>query len=274
MRKTIKVLFLAADPFQTDAPLQLEKEMRAIRQAIRQGRARDTLEFVSHFGTRSRDLHRALLHHEPQIVHFAGHGGASGVIYLEGEHGRPRAVDKDALGRLFDILDGEVRAVILNACDTLPVVEVLRDVVDYAIGTNRPISDGSAITFSEGFYTALAFGKGIQQAFDFAVNQLQLDATGEAETPVLRARIGADDEPLLPPAAPSTAAPGEGRGFAMNIRQGFDTGDLHDANVDIVGVDGQVNGGTNYSVDQSSRVRSMTGGQLNLTGHRIAPPQE
>lgn len=264
MRKTIKVLFLAADPFLTDAPLQLDKEMRAIKQAIRQGRARDTLEFVSHFGTRTRDLHQALLHHEPQIVHFAGHGGASGVIYLGDEHGRPRAVDKDALGRLFDNMEGGVRAVILNACETLPVVEVLRDVVDYAIGTNRRISDGSAITFSEGFYTALGFGKGIRQAFDFAVNQLQLDGTGESEVPVLRARIGADDEPLLPPAARSAAGHVDGSG----VDQDFDLGAVNATRVHLIG-DDQHTPGAGGPVRQKIKADSVTStGEFSIVGRR------
>lgn len=269
MRKTIKVLFLAADPFQSGAPLQLDVEMRAIKEALRQGRARDTLEFVSHSGTRSRDLHRALLHHEPQIVHFAGHGGAAGVIFLGDENGRPRAVDKDALGRLFGILDGEVRAVILNACDTLPVVEVLRDVVDYAIGTNRPIRDSSAITFSEGFYTALSFGKGIQQAFDFAVNQLQLDGTGESGVPVLRARIGADDEPLLSAAAPASA-------IGAGVEQDLDLGAVSASKVHLIGEDQHAPGGATGAVRQRVKADSVTStGEVVITGRRTgAPPRE
>jgi hypothetical protein len=206
MRDKIKVLFLAADPFRAGARLELGEELRAIDHAIQLGGARDTLELVSHFATRTRDLQNALLRHEPQIVHFAGHGSKAGVIYLGDEHGEPRAVDKDALGRLFGILAGEVRAVVLNGCHTLAVVEVLSQVVDYAIGTNRRISDVSAIGFAEAFYAALAFGRDVQQAFDLAVNQLMLDGCDEAEVPVLRVRPGATAEPLLPAADRKAAA--------------------------------------------------------------------
>lgn len=260
MRDKIKVLFLAADPFDDRAPLELRREMEAVQQVIRQGRARDTLELVSHFGTRTRDLHRALLWHEPQIVHFAGHGGASGVLYLGDEHGRPLAVDKDALGRLFGLLEGEVRAVILNACSTLPVVEVLRDVVDYAIGTNRPISDGSALTFSEGFYTALSFGKGIRQAFDFAVNQLQLDGSPESETPVLRMRPGADAEPLL-----SVPVQGADAGDA-GVRQDVNVREIGGRGVRVVADEheGPLAGGG--PVIQTITADTITGSDVNLIG--------
>jgi hypothetical protein len=271
MPQKIKVLFLAADPFSDRAPLRLDEEMRAITQAIRQGRARDTVELVSCFGTRTRDLHRALLWHQPQIVHFAGHGGRSGVIYLGDEHGRPRAVDKDALSRLFGILDGGVRAVILNACDTLPVVEALRDVVDYVIGTNRLISDGSALTFSEGLYTALSFGKGMRQAFDFAVNQLELDGSPESETPVLRMRPGADAEPL-PPVPAGAPAGGVGPGVVADIEQSPTLGNVSGGSVNIVGVDRAGPRGDKRTVIQRPTVETMTNVEFNLVGERTGAP--
>ena len=73
MRDRIRVLFLASDPFRDRAPLRLDEEVRAIDHALRKGSARDRVELVSHFATRTRDLQDALMRHDPQIVHFAGH---------------------------------------------------------------------------------------------------------------------------------------------------------------------------------------------------------
>lgn len=207
MREKIKILFLAADPFRSGARLALDEEARAIDHAIQRGAARDALELVSHFATRTRDLHHALLRHQPRVVHFAGHGDAPGVIVLGDEQGRPKRVDKDALAHLFGILDS-VRVVVLNGCDTLPTVEALSEVVDCAIGMNRPITDAAALVFAEAFYGALAFGTGVEKAFALAVNQLRIEGTAEADVPVLRARSTAGAARALHAASiPSAIAP-------------------------------------------------------------------
>lgn len=257
MSHTLKVLFLAADPFAHGAPLQLGEEMRAIHEAIQRGRARDRFEMVSHFATRTRDLQRALLEHEPQVLHFAGHGGADGVIYLGDEHGQPRAVGREALSRLFQILDGEVRAVVLNACHTLPVVEALSEVVDFAIGTNRRIGDETAIEFAAALYTALAFGREVPQSFELAVNQLQLDGSGESDVPVLRVRRGATLAPLLPPSAD------EGENAGANTTQRIDVDTIRGDRVRVVAQDGADGSGT--SVEQDFRAGTISGRDVVFT---------
>lgn len=225
MPDKIKVLFLAADPFRDGARLALDEEARAIDQAIQRGRARDGVELVPHFATRVGDLQHALLRHEPQVVHFSGHGETPGVIYLGDEHGRPKAVGKEALGKLFGVLAGSVRVVVLNGCDTLPTVEAIGEAVDFVIGMNRPISDESAIDFSEAFYGALAMGRSVLTAFELGKIRLQLDGSDEADVPVLRVRPGADPEARLvtlpPAAAPAPVSPPNSSGQRIRI------GDLH-----------------------------------------------
>lgn len=267
MRDRLKVLFLAADPFKDGARLELGEEVRAIDEAIQRGSARDSVELVSHFATRTRDLQYALLRHEPHIVHFAGHGGEQG-IYLGDEHGKPRPVGKEALGRLFGILDGEVRAVVLNGCHTLPVADELRQVVDFAIGTSRRIGDDAAIGFAAAFYTALAFGRGVRQAFDLAVNQLQVDESKDADVPVLRARDGAADGPLLAvPAAEEGTAAGSG-----DIRQKARVGDMENSSFDVVGDDHQGPApGSGARVDQDIGMKSVKGSQVRIVGRQTRP---
>jgi hypothetical protein len=214
MRDTVKVLFLASDPFRDRAPLRLDEEVRAIEHALQRGSAREGVELIPCFATRIRDLQYALLRHEPQIVHFAGHGGDTGVLYLGDEHGRPRPVGREALAKLFGLLRERTRVVILNGCDTLPTVDALGEVVDYAIGMNRPLTDPSAIVFARAFYGTLAMGEAVKASFDFAVNQLELEQNPEATTPVLRIRPGVDPAvPLVaPPPASPAAAPAAGGG--------------------------------------------------------------
>lgn len=265
MPDKIRVLFLAADPFRDRAKLELEAEMRAIRRALKRGKAHDTLELESHFGTRPRDLQAALLDYQPDIVHFSGHGGKGGVLYLSDAAGNPTAVDKAALGKLFDLLDGGVRVVVLNACHTHAIVEVLRDIVDYAIGTNHAISDDAAFTFSQAFYTALASGAGVQQAFDLAVNQLELDGSDESAVPVLRKQFGADRRPLRT-AFTSTAPPAGGAG---EVRQRAHTDHVSDSRMEMIGHDHKGTGGVSGGpVHQDFSARSVDGSTISIVGTR------
>jgi hypothetical protein len=265
MRDKIRVLFLAADPFGEKAPLELGDEMRAIDHAIQQGSARDALELVSHFATRTRDLQRALLRHRPQVVHFAGHGDRPGVICLEDEFGERRKVDGAALAALFRALDGGVRVVVLNGCHTLPVAAALTRVVDYAIGTRDRIRDETAIAFAEAFYTALAFGKDVRQAFDLAVSQLRVEGNDQADLPALRVRRGAAPGPLLPDPAGRAEA---GAGHGVEVDQEAEVGDLQADRVNLIGDDEGGPLASGARISQKFRGESVTAGELNIIGVR------
>jgi hypothetical protein len=187
----IKVLFLAADPFQNNARLQIDRVMRGIFGPIDQGKARRALEIIPGFVTRVSGLQRALLRHQPQIVHFSASGDQPGVIRLADEHGRPHTLDKQALSKLFGAPAGTTRMVVLNGCETVPVVEALGGVVDYVVGIG-PLSDDASIAFAEMFYLGLASGRGVITAFDLAKVQVQMHSPSEAAVPMLRVRAGAD----------------------------------------------------------------------------------
>lgn len=235
MRDNIKVLFLASDPFHAGVRLRLDEEVRAVEQAIRRGRARDSVVLIPHPATRTRDLREALLNHKPQIVHFAGHGAPSGGIYLGDEHGQRQAVSTEALRRLFGMVSRTVKVVVLNACGTLPTIEALSEVVDYTVGMNAAISDESAIVFSEAFYSSLAMGEPVLEAFDWAVCQLDLESNAEASIPQRHIRRGVDlGEPLVAPGAvaksvlpdprphatpPQTGVSGPGQSITINTLQ-------------------------------------------------------
>lgn len=189
MRDKIRVLFLASDPFGDGAPLRLDREVRAVRGGV----ARAGVELVPYFAANTRDLQTALLLHEPQIVHFAGEGAG---IHLADAHGRRGAVGKEALATLFGILSEWVKVVILNGSGTLPLVHVLGEVVDHAIGMDQPLGDASAIVFARAFYGALGAGRTVQASFDLAVRQLEMEGSAGSAIPVLRSRAGVD--PAVP----------------------------------------------------------------------------
>lgn len=220
MTDVIKVLFLAADPFGGEASLRLDREARTIEDAVGQGHGGVRLEFVPVLAARTRDLQRALQKHAPQVVHFAGHGSASRGIFLEDDAGNARAVSQQALRGLFAILGRSVRVVVLNACNSLPTLEAIRGLMDYAIGMNSRVSDRAAIVFADAFYAALAGGSDVKEAFELGANRLLIEGLSESDTPVLLLREGAVPGPIaVSSAAPAQepARPGGTPGYSITV---------------------------------------------------------
>lgn len=257
----LKVLFLAADPFRSQARLELGEEVRAVGEAVRRSGAHGAVELVAHFAARPRDVQHALLRHEPHIVHVVGRGVEDGFIYLSDEHGRPRALDREALTRLFAVLTRQARVVMLNDGHTLALAEVLARAVDFVIGHDGRLADEAYISFASTFYSALAHGTGVPQAFRLAVAQLRMDGSGAGDGPVLRVRDGAADAPLL--ALPiARYQPGAGEIHRQTHRSEGDGPDFG-----IVDGEGRLgSGGWPVSQGFAESVRSRS--QIKIVGRR------
>jgi hypothetical protein len=130
------------------------------------------------------DLRRALLDHEPEIVHFSGHGtGRRGLVFEEA--GEPLFIAGDALAGLLGLCSSHVKCVVLNACYSEVQAMSISSVVDFVIGMSRAIGDIAAIRFSTGFYDALASRRSYTDAFRFGCNAISLRGIPESLTPTL-----------------------------------------------------------------------------------------
>jgi hypothetical protein len=195
MDKPIRILFLASNPRDT-TPSRLEKEMRAIDEAIRQAEFRDKFDIRQQWAVRIRDLQRHLLRHEPEIVHFSGYGSDSGEIVLENDRGNSQAVPIPALSKLFALLKGNIRCVVLNACYSEAQAQAIAQHIDCVIGMSKAIGDTAAIHFAAAFYHALGYGRDVRNAFDLGCVQIDLYNLGEEDTPKLLA-INSNPEKLV-----------------------------------------------------------------------------
>jgi WD40 repeat protein len=230
----IKVLLFAANPRGT-APLDLPREFREIDEEVRLSTFRSAVELILVPGTRPVDLLRKLNENQPQVVHFSSHGSPDEIILESGEgdaedsnpygpamrsaderdmkrvrpdeiesesaglgHGQAQVVSKSALLKVLSSCnDGNLRLVVLNACDTRPQAEALTAIVDCVVSMNRTITDRAAIKFAASFYGALAFGRSVQKAFDQGVARLSAEGIAESETPELLVRTGVDPARLV-----------------------------------------------------------------------------
>lgn len=187
MKKKSKILIVAANPKDTSR-LRLDEEVREIEQALHRSSRRTAFTLKAIWAPRSRDLRRALLDEQPQIVHFSGHGDVNGLV-LENATGDATVVPPEALKDLFNLFSDSLRCVLLNACYSEIQATALATRISYVIGMKEEIADGSAIEFAVGFYDALSAGRPVEQAFQFGCNAIDLLGRPNKPQPVILSKF-------------------------------------------------------------------------------------
>lgn len=180
----IKILFLAASPANA-AHLQLDIEFREIGERLQKAKFRESFDPVSKWAVRVSDLSGFLMEHNPNIVHFSGHGSTAHELILLNKNGEAHPVSAEKLSGLFSVLKENIRCVILNACYSEGQAQVIAEHIDCVIGMSDSIGDDSAIVFAEHFYQALAYGKSVQDAFKLGCLQIDMESFDESSIPKL-----------------------------------------------------------------------------------------
>lgn len=196
-----KLLFLAANPRETSR-LRLDEEIREIEAGLKQSQNRDQFILEQRWAVRPRDIRRAMLNTNPQIVHFSGHGIEDEGLVFEDEagNGTAKLVIGKALAGLFKLFAEQIECVVLNGCYTKEQAEVIAKHIPYVIGMSQAIGDKAAIEFAVGFYDALGAGRSVEFAYKFGCSAIQLAGITEHLTPVLmksaKITASAKDRPL------------------------------------------------------------------------------
>jgi len=178
-----KILFVGANPFATTR-LRIDEEYREIDNGLRLSNGREQFELSISTATRPNDLRREILRHEPNFVHFSGHGDYEGIV-LEDAAGDPALVSGDALSDLFYLFKDKTECVILNSCYSEEQAKGICQNIPFVIGMKKAVPDNAAIQFSVGFYDAIGAGKNINDAFRFGRNAIALNNLSGADIPIL-----------------------------------------------------------------------------------------
>lgn len=179
----VKILFLSADPSNMSR-LRLGEEHREIQEKLKLSNNRDRFMLAERMSVRPADVSQAMLDEKPVIVHFSGHGAASGELAFEDANGLTRPVSPAALSGLFELTES-VKCVVLNACYSEPQAVEIAKHVDYVIGMSDAIGDKAAIAFAIGFYQAVGAGESFERAYKYGCAQILLQGIPENLTPKL-----------------------------------------------------------------------------------------
>ena len=188
-----KILILTANPINTKT-LRLSEEVKEIKSAWERSQKREQFQVVSQEAVGIEELRRTLLDHQPNIVHFSGHGGGEQGLALMGDNGEAILVKPDTLNDFFEIVQGsfKIECLVLNACYSEIQAEGIYPYVDYVVGMNQKIGDTAARKFTLGFYDALFAGESIETAFKYGRNSIQMENICEHLTPILKIRTNLD----------------------------------------------------------------------------------
>ena len=198
MKEKIKILFLTANP-STTTRLNLDTELRQIREKLAQESKADLFKLLIKAPTDTDDLHRLLLTHKPDIVHFSGHGSREQKIILRGSQGHEMVADTESLVDAFQPSRDDVRLVLLNACMSHSQATALGKVIDYTIGIEGLVTDEAAITFAGAFYLALVSGRSVEEAYASAKAELMLQGLPRSRGFKFLVREGVDPSMQFPP---------------------------------------------------------------------------
>jgi AAA-like domain/CHAT domain len=178
------ILFLGANPQETGRS-RLDQELRDITEGLKRSQQRDRFNLEQKWAVRPRDVQRAMLDLQPQIVHFSGHGDGEAGLVFEDEVGKSKLVDGAALAGLFELFADQLHCVVLNGCYSEVQAKAISQHIPYVIGMNKEIGDKAAIAFAVGFYDALGAGRDVNFAFKLGCAAIRLEGIAEHLIPVL-----------------------------------------------------------------------------------------
>jgi CHAT domain len=214
---TTTLLFLTANPKGTTT-LRLDQEIRDITEGLQRAQHREAFSLETRWAVRPRDIQRALLDLNPQIVHFSGHGldeptaqdettrklNAPEGLAFEDPEGKIAIASTEALATLFSLFKDTIQCVVLNACYSANQAKAIAQHIPYVIGMNKAIGDRAAIEFAVSFYDALGAGRDVPFAYELAKNAIQLSGIPEHLTPVLETN---STQPIAKPITSNSLTP-------------------------------------------------------------------
>jgi hypothetical protein len=197
----LRILLVSASPVEIDRTLNVDIEFARI---VGELRNLNNVKLEQRTAVTFDRLRKAVQDVRPHVLHISSHGKSGDLFFHLDDSGAYQKVPPSALIRLLRALGKELRLVVLNACDSLPIAEAVvateQPVAPWAIGMKHPIVDEDAIAYSTALYDGLASGLPVGDAHEAALSALELvvHKTSEPARPA--------DIPRLVPNDPARAS--------------------------------------------------------------------
>lgn len=176
-----RLLFLASNPVDKRlGVLQLEKEYLEIRKIFKNHR--NKFSITEEFDVSLDTFFEAIYREKPQIIHLSGFAEEAGIILTQKTDNSAFFVPYEYLAPAFKMLKDTTEIVFFNTGTSNLFAKVVSRVVPYAIGIRGMVSDAEAISFSSGFYAALALEKNYEKAFNMGLDLLMSSYPPAQET--------------------------------------------------------------------------------------------
>jgi hypothetical protein len=187
-----RILILTANSKTT--PLQLASEVQDIRSAVGE-HSNFTVRHENE--VHGSDFIPLLIKEQPDILHFAGHGGGeqTTISLKSGDKNDVPLSSKD-FASILHRLKVRPKLLVLNACSTAEFSNVVRSYVGAFVGASGKIGDAAAQNFSRNFYTNLANSQSVSAAFELAKISANL-AGYEGDMLELKSPENSDPEKLI-----------------------------------------------------------------------------
>lgn len=188
---SLTVLLLSANVDQA-SPLAVETEHNRITKVRNGSKHQSTVHIEALPDLDFPEFAKSLRMHAPTLVHFCGHGASNGALLMRDENGKPFLMQPDGLSSLLLLQKATIRLVVLNACYSMALADLLAAEIDCVIGMTDSVSDEAAVLFAQIFYAALFDGISVGVAFATGSAAIQARYPAEQQTPQLRVKPGVD----------------------------------------------------------------------------------
>lgn len=202
----LRILGMVASPSDLDE-LNVESEKRRVETALTSLQTKGLVELTWLNGQGWQELQAAMRDGPWHIFHFIGHGlfdqaRDEGMVVFTNRQGRSHPISATQLNRLLLRQGGNLRLVVLNACEgaqagqqdinSSVAATLAQGGIPAVLAMQYAITDDAAVVFAESFYTALADGLPIDSAVADARNAVNLQDKTSLEwgIPVLHMRSG------------------------------------------------------------------------------------
>lgn len=174
---TTTILMLGAAP-RDHGEVGLDGERARIEQVLKAAPSNASFKLRHVFAFQPSQLQSELTSHNPQIVHFSGHGTVDGRMIAHGEAGTSRQIDPVLFANVLVHACETVRCVFLNACFGAEQAASIAEVIDVVVGPERELSARGAAEAAAAFYQALCHGRSVVDAVALANDAPELCGHG------------------------------------------------------------------------------------------------